>query len=139
MRSVFVDTAYWIAVVWHTDQWALSARRAREALGERARLVTTDEVLSEFLDFMGTRGSDLRRRAAQMVRAILSNPNVGVFHQSHESFLRGLVLYEERPDKGYTLTDCISMDTMRAQGIADALSADQHFAQEGFSVLMRKE
>ena len=55
--------------------------------------------------------------------------------QSHESFLAGLDLYEARLDKGYSLTDCISVNTMRAEGVADVLTNDVHFRQEGFRAL----
>ena len=74
-----------------------------------------------------------------MVRAILSNPNVKVVPQSRDSFLRGLELYEQRGDKEYSLTDCISMNAMRSEAITDALTNDRHFEQEGFTILMKKQ
>jgi predicted nucleic acid-binding protein len=49
-----------------------------------------------------------------------------------------LLLYEARLDKGYSLTDCISMETMRYQGITDVLTNDAHFEQEGFHALFRQ-
>jgi uncharacterized protein len=48
MKTVFADTLYWVAIVLPDDPWRQPAERARQALGD-ARLVTTDEVLSEFL------------------------------------------------------------------------------------------
>jgi len=41
------------------------------------------------------------------------------------------------PDKGYSLTDCISMNTMRAEGLTEILTNDVHFTQEGFRALFR--
>jgi G:T-mismatch repair DNA endonuclease (very short patch repair protein) len=41
-----------------------------------------------------------------------------------------------RPDKGYSLTDCISMETMRAEGIREILTHDNHSTQEGFAILL---
>jgi len=41
-------------------------------------------------------------------------------------------------DKGYSLTDCISMETMRHEGITDVLTNDAHFEQEGFRALLRQ-
>jgi predicted nucleic acid-binding protein len=46
-----------------------------------------------------------------------------------------LSLYKARADKGYSLTDCISMNTMRERNLTEVLTHDQHFAQEGFSLL----
>jgi uncharacterized protein len=56
---------------------------------------------------------------------------------SRESFLDGLALYEARPDKGYSLADCISMPTMRREGLTDVLTNDRHFEQEGFRAMLR--
>jgi len=50
-------------------------------------------------------------------------------------FLEGLSLYRARPDKAYSLTDCISMQTMRCEGLTDVLTNDHHFTQEGFRIL----
>ena len=52
------------------------------------------------------------------------------------SFLNGLTLYSARPDKGYSLTDCISMVTMRQEGLHQVLTHDDHFSQEGFIRLL---
>jgi uncharacterized protein len=56
--------------------------------------------------------------------------------QSHQTFLDGLSLYKSRPDKGYSLTDCISMQAMHQEGITEVLTHDAHFAQEGFALLL---
>jgi predicted nucleic acid-binding protein len=100
------------------------------------RLVTTDEVLVEFLTALAAAGEHARERAGGMVRAVLSHPDVEVIPQSRESFLRGLALYESRRDKDYSMTDCVSMDLMRERAISAVLTNDRHFAQEGFAILM---
>lgn len=58
--------------------------------------------------------------------------------QSHESFLAGLTLYERRPDKQYSLVDCISMNVMRQMGVHEILTHDRHFSQEGFVRLLER-
>ena len=136
MRTVFVDTGYWIATVHLNDQWKSAASKAKELLGN-VRLLTTDEVLSEFLAALSDGGKPLRIQAVKMVRAILDNPNVTVLAQTRESFLRGVTLYEQRADKQYSLTDCISMNAMKANSITEVLTHDRHFEQEGFKALMR--
>lgn len=57
--------------------------------------------------------------------------------QTRASFLSGMALYGQRPDKRYSLTDCISMQTMRSEGITEVLTNDRHFEQEGFQALFR--
>jgi uncharacterized protein len=109
---------------------------AAESSYAGVRVVTTDEALSEFLTFFAA-DAWLRDRAGRAVLALLSTPSIHVVAQSRETFLAGLELYQQRPDKGYSLTDCISMQTMRREGISDALTNDRHFEQEGFRALLR--
>ena len=59
------------------------------------------------------------------------------WNQSRQGFLDGLDLYEARPDKGYSLADCISMQIMRREGLMDVLTNDRHFEQEGFRAIFR--
>ena len=99
-------------------------------------LVTTEEVLTEVLAFFSERGTHLRNLAAGTVRLLYANPAMLILPQSRQSFLAGLSLYENRPDKGYSLTDCISMEVMRREGIREILTHDDHFTQEGFSKLL---
>lgn len=46
--AVFADTHYWVAVANSADQWSAAAVTAQSRL-ERLDIVTTDEVLVEFL------------------------------------------------------------------------------------------
>jgi predicted nucleic acid-binding protein len=94
-------------------------------------------VLVEVLTFFAA-DTWLRIRAVETVREILSDPAALIIPQSHESFLSGFDLYAARPDKGYSLTDCISMQTMRREGLTRALTNDRHFEQEGFRALFRE-
>ena len=136
MKSAFADAVYWIAIARPNDPWSQAANSAKTALGA-VQLVTTDEVLTEFLAALSKGGPHLRRTAVEMVRAILSNTNVKVVPQSRESFEKGLARYEARSDKEYSLQDCISMNVMESETIAEVLTNDRHFSQEGFTVLMR--
>ncbi len=47
----------------------------------------------------------------------------------------GFQLFDQRPDKGYSLTDCISMIVMKEMKITEILTHDRHFTQEGFKIL----
>ena len=136
MKRAFVDAAYWIAIVKPSDQWNAAAREAMAQLGDTP-LVTTEEVLAEFLTTFANSGPHSRDRAAQAVRMIQSDSNVRVIHQTHESFQNGLDRYAHRSDKGYSLQDCISMNVMESEGITDVLTSDHNFEQEGFTILMK--
>jgi predicted nucleic acid-binding protein len=118
-----------------TDQWHEAAEQAKQSLHGRP-IITTEEVLSEFLTFFSQFGSDFRATAARLVRGVMSNADVTLLPQSHGSFVAGLHLYESRLDKDYSFTDCVSMTVMRELKIHDVLSHDRHFAQEGFKLLL---
>jgi predicted nucleic acid-binding protein len=135
VRRVFADTLYWLALFVPGDEWAEAAATVDLA---DASLVTTEEVLSEFLTAVCARGGHARRLACRSVREILGDPGVEVVAQSHESFLAGLELYERRPDKQYSLVDCISMNVMRQLGTNEVLTQDRHFSQEGFVRLLKR-
>jgi predicted nucleic acid-binding protein len=135
MRRVFADAMYWIAIAHRKDQWHAHVVRTMRSLGQTA-IVTTEDVFDEFLAFYSSYGPALRNTAARTVEKAMANPLVAVRPQSHQSFLDGFALYKARPDKGYSLTDCISMATMRQKGIAEVLTNDDHFTQEGFIKLL---
>jgi uncharacterized protein len=135
--EVFADTLYWIAIARPNDPWVAAARQARSAVGN-ATLVTTDEVLSEFLTALSNGGPALRQTAVKMVRAILDSSDVRVVAQSRQSFLVGLAHYEARADKSYSMVDCICMQAMRERGITQALTNDHHYLQDGFVALIAR-
>lgn len=136
MTRVFADTLYWLAIFLPGDEWADAARAMDISDGP---LVTTEEVLSEFLTAVSGHGDHARRLACRLAREILHDPGIEVVAQSHESFPAGLALYERRPDKQYSLVDCISMNVIRQQGIHEILTHDRHLSQEGFVRLLDRQ
>ena len=99
-------------------------------------IVTAQEVLSEVLTDFCAHGRHVRQTVAAFIRQILTDPAITAHPQSSQSFLSGLALYEARPDKEYSLTDCISMLVMRQEAITEVLTNDDHFKQEGFTILL---
>ena len=130
----FADTFWWIALGNPKDAWHARAI-AWQASRPNARFVTTEEILSEVLTWFAARGPAGRALASAMVRDILSDPTTHVLSQTSSDFAAALTLYEARPDKGYSLTDCRSMLALRALGISEVLTNDHHFTQEGFTIL----
>ena len=64
-----------------------------------------------------------------------NDPAIDVLPQTRTDFDAALALYEARPDKGYSLTDCRSMVALRALGVTEVLTNDHHFTQQGFTIL----
>jgi predicted nucleic acid-binding protein len=135
MRRFFADTFYWIALLLRRDDWHERVTAFNHTLQREDTLFTTDAVILEFLAAFSSAGSYLRQQAVAHVEAMLSNPYVHVVEVTRVRFLEGLALYKDRPDKEYSLTDCLSMQVMRQEGLTEVLTNDHHFTQEGFYIL----
>ena len=137
MTAVFADTSYWIALTNVQDADHEKAEVFSASLKPRP-VLTTEAVLIEYLNYFAGWGPRFRRAAAAAaVQAMMATGAVHIAAHSEQAFQIGLALYNARPDKGYSLTDCISMQTMRREGLTEALTSDRHFEQEGFRVLFR--
>jgi len=134
VRTVYADTSYWLALFHKKDQYHQLALEASACL-PNAIIVTSEAVLTEFLNF-ASKYPKFAPAAVKAVREILDDANVQTEHLTHGRFLDALDLYEDRPDKTYSLTDCISMCLMKDKDIVDILTTDHHFEQEGFTILM---
>jgi predicted nucleic acid-binding protein len=132
MPKYFADTWYLIALQDRFDGHHLRARRIQEALGP-SLLVTHDAVLTEMLSYFCDEGVTARTRAAAVVRKMIAH--IEVIASTRDLFLRALDLDEARPDKEYSLVDCMSMVVMRDLGITHVLTNDHHFTQAGFVVV----
>jgi uncharacterized protein len=134
--EAFADTFYWIALLnpadkSHQDATTISRDRPETSL------VTTEAVLIELLNYFSASGERMRRAATTLCDQILAHSNTIVLPQTRDAFNLGFELYKARPDKGYSLTDCISMVEMRNRHMVDVLTHDRHFAQEGLNLLLR--
>ena len=136
LRRVFADTFYWIALANQHDSWHEKAKSISQEL-HPFKIITTHEVLIEFMNYFADRGLSLRAKAVQLMQGILVNPNVEIAPQSQDSFRAGFQLYQNRLDKGYSLTDCISMACMYRKSLTQVLTHGHHFAQEGFELLLK--
>jgi uncharacterized protein len=138
MREVFVDTSFFVAILNPKDRLRQRAERAARSLGG-ARLVTTDGVLTEVLNFFAEWGHAQRSVAAQAALRARASSSTIVIPQTRDGFDRAHTRYIERLDKGYSLTDCASMLVMENRGIQEVLTYDQHFTQAGFRALLADE
>lgn len=136
MKAVFADTSFWIALTNETDSAYEKAQSFRQSLGPR-KIITSESVLTEYLNYFAGWGPYFRNEASRNVRTLLLNRIIIVEPHTEETFLSGLELYRERLDKGYSLTDCISMQIMRREKLTEVLTSDRHFEQEGFRALFR--
>lgn len=98
-------------------------------------MVTTEWVLTELADGLASsrqRGMFLRTR-----QELLDDEDVLVAPLDMKLHEEGINLFASRPDKDWSLTDCISFVVMWREGLREALTGDHHFEQAGFIALLK--
>lgn len=132
MNVLFADSFYFLALLNPKDR---AHRHASQYTGLASmRLLTTEYVLLEVADAFAAPPD--RPRFLNLVNMLNESPDATIISGSGELFARGVDLYRRRPDKHWSLTDCLSFVVMQDHSIADALTGDQHFRQAGFRPLL---
>ena len=135
MNKVFLDTSYAVALSAPTDENHQRALEVAEHLEtSSATFVTTRAILLE----IGNALARVRYRdaAVKLLNALENDPNVEIVPASEELYRRSLSMYRERLDKEWGLIDCMSFVVMKDHELSDALTADHHFRQAGFQILL---
>ena len=133
MTAIFADTAFYVA--FHNRRDALHPRAVDLASRLTAPVLTTEFVLGEVANFFKRPGD--RTAYAALDAALRSDPATTIVPASPELYAHGLRLFAERPDKEWSLVDCMSFHVMSERGLTDALAADEHFEQAGFRALLK--
>lgn len=129
--KVFADTFFYLALMNRRDE--NHKRVAKWATEFHGEIVTTQWILTEVADALG--GSNIRRLVKMSFDDIEADPATRIVPVSPNHFSRGLALYDARPDKEWSLTDCVSFVAMADEKVAEALTGDHHFEQAGFTAL----
>jgi hypothetical protein len=132
---IFVDSGFLLAFAQPTD--ALHRRAVAWAQSLSERLLATEYVLCETVNSLSRRAD--RPRAHRIIELISCDLSYTLVPASPELFAAGLRLHRDRPDKEWSLTDCISFHLMRERGLTRALAYDLHFEQAGFEALLRRD
>ncbi len=134
MNTCFADTFYFLALRNPNDEAHDRALAiTRQIAG--SKIVTTAWVLTEVADALAAPAN--RAGFQNLLQMLRSDPNVVIIPPDPDLFERGIDLYARRPDKEWSLTDCISFVTMQDRGIYDALTGDHHFEQAGFRAVLK--
>jgi predicted nucleic acid-binding protein len=132
VTSVFADTSFYVAVLNPRD--GAYPQACEWSRGFQGILVTTDFVLIELGNWLSRSGD--RAVFIELVQRLQADARTAVVPATRPLLERGFRLYAERQDKDRSMTDCISFVVMREQGITEALTADHHFEQAGFTALL---
>ncbi len=132
MNAVFADTSFYLALLREDDP---AHARALAAVKRSQLIVTTEFILLE-LGNACARTSDHADFLAH-VAGMRASPRVRIIPLDSRLLNRGLELMAARPDKDWSITDCVSFVVMADEGLKEALTGDQHFEQAGFAALLK--
>ena len=131
---IFVDTWAWIALADQSDQYhAIAAGQHRKLLQQRRQYVTSDFVLTEFINYLYSAAP--AHQAEAIITSLFVKIDAGsvqLVHVSPEQFRRAWQLrrkYADKPDISFI--DFTSMVVMQDLGITEVFTGDAHFQQVG--------
>jgi predicted nucleic acid-binding protein len=133
-ERLFIDTVFIQALLNKGDQYHLQAIAFAPRVRQAREVVVTEAILVEVGNALS---SEDRSLATRFIEKCYQTANMRVVSIDTALLRRGLQLYQQRQDKTWGLTDCISFVTMSDYQLMDAVTADIHFVQAGFRALLR--
>lgn len=131
---IFLDTGHILALVDTDDEYNEEANWTASAID--GKMVTTEAVLTEIGNALSR--TRWRQVAIDNIVDLRNDPDIEILPVDTSLFDRAFQLYSSRPDKEWSITDCISFVVMREHGLVEALTADHHFQQAGFHAILRE-
>ena len=132
---ILADSGYFVALLDPTD--GLHGRAIRWSRQLSEPLLVTEYVLVETFSFFSAPRN--RFRPHGLLAQLQNDASFEIVSASSDWFQKGVALHRARPDKEWSLTDCISFVVMQSRGVSRALAYDHHFEQAGFEALLRRE
>ena len=132
---VFVDSVAWIALLHSADSLHEQTVQSYRKLVTDARdFVTTSFVLVEVANALSAQSR--RHLAIELEKRLHSTAICELIWIDYELYERSWNLFRDRLDKSWSLVDCSSFVVMRDRQVSEALTADHHFEQAGFTKLI---
>lgn len=132
---ILADTAYFVALFQPRD--SLHGRAVAWSRAVREPVLVTEAILIETVNALSAPAD--RPKVPGLVAHVHARAGLRFLPGSPELLDDGLALHGQRPDKSWSLTDCISFVVMQRHGIRLALTHDHHFEQAGFAALLRQD
>ena len=133
MTGAFADTSFFVAFLNSRDRH--HAQAVELMANYMGRIVTSEWVLVELGNYLSGRAN--RTLFAPFVRDLPADARFEIVPAEHRQFESGCVLFDSRPDKEWSITDCISLVLLKEGGLTEVLTCDHHFEQAGYSILMK--
>ena|SRR5579859_311849 len=134
MRAIFADTFYFLALLSPSDR--AHGKAVAFTSTNTFCMVTTEWVVTELADGLANTRHG-RTEFLATLADLQADAGVTIVSCDHALMGEGVQFYAQRPDKEWSLTDCISFIVMQKQDITEALTGDHHFEQAGFVALLK--
>lgn len=132
MAEAFIDTSFVIALINQRDQYRAQVLGLASQFDKRL-LITTDAV---HLEIGNALARNFKESSIQIIEHFLTSDNVEIIPLNSRLFASAFELYRSHLDKTWGLLDCVSFVVMRNFGVTQSLTADKHFEQAGFTILL---
>ena len=129
----FLDTAYVLALLNPNDIYHKQAKVLLPSMHLAQEIWITEAVLIEIGNALARSN---RSAAVAFINGCYITPNTNVVSMDSLLLQRAIELYNNREDKEWGMTDCISFIVMEDHGLIEALTTDDHFQQAGFRALL---
>ena len=135
MRRLLVDTSGWLALLNVAETSPVRAGDIyRKRFSASWQIVTHDGILLEVGNSLSSQ--QWRNNVIAWRERVTSSERVLVVSLNETLLAKGWNLFAARKDKDWGIIDCLSFIVMQEHEIREALTADKHFAQAGFTRLL---
>jgi predicted nucleic acid-binding protein len=132
---VFLDTSFVLARLFPTDRHHAKAVLLDEKIRKTPVSIITSRAVCMELGAALSK-PELRALGTRVLEDMEQDPQVLIQPLAEPLYAQAFRLFSSRPDKGWSLADCMAFVIMQEQRIQSALTADIHFQQAGFASLL---
>ena len=135
MRTGFVDTGAWIALLVPNDKFHRRARAFFQTIAGDTRLITSNYVMAETLTWLSY--NKLRPAAYQLLSRVEAAEKLGYMDTewvSAEIHEQAVDIFRRFDDQDYSICDCTSFVVCERRRVDFAFGFDAHFRTMGIEV-----
>lgn len=135
MRKIFLDTSGILALLNKRDTLHGVAIEANKILENSPTLfIISDYIVLEICNALAKH----KLLGIKTLSYLFTSQDIELVKINENIWQESLNIYQQYHDKTWGLTDITSFVIMQKQGIDEAFTADHHFEQFGFKILLHK-
>ncbi|NOQ34386.1 MAG: PIN domain-containing protein [Methylococcaceae bacterium] len=136
MKSIFVDTAALIALGNQRDSFhALAKQKQTHLVESQYRFISSDFIIAEYCNAFSR--LKFKNIAIQTVNTLYQSNAWKIIPADKKLMSQSFDLFTQMQDKEWGLVDCSSILIAREYQLTHIFTADKHFEQAGFQILLK--